>query len=54
MNRPKVDDEAYINFLIGTPKVCSATEAARVQPEMADPAAMMFLPACCIDENRMR
>lgn len=39
MNRPKVDDEAYINFLMATPKVCSATEAARVQPEMADPPA---------------
>lgn len=39
MNRPKVDDEAYINFLIGTPKVCSATEAARVQPEAVDPLA---------------
>ncbi|HRW67676.1 MAG TPA: hypothetical protein P5032_18450 [Candidatus Competibacter sp.] len=39
MNRPKVEDEAYINFLIGTPKVCSATEAARVQPERADPPA---------------
>ena len=32
MNRPKVRDEDYINFLIATPKVCSATEAARVQP----------------------
>ena len=33
MNLPKVNDEAYIHFLIATPKVCSATEAARVQPE---------------------
>lgn len=39
MNRAKVDDETYINFLMATPKVCSATEAARVQPEMADPPA---------------
>lgn len=39
MNRPKVDDEAYINFLMATPKVCSATEAARVQPEAVDPPA---------------
>lgn len=31
MNRAKVSDEDYINFLIATPKVCSATEAARVQ-----------------------
>ena len=33
MNPPKVTDEDYINFLIATPKVYSATEAARVQPE---------------------
>ena len=39
MNPPKVTDEAYINFLMATAKVCSATEAARVQPEMADPPA---------------
>ncbi len=35
MNRPKVSDEDYINFLVATPKVCSATEAERVQPEQA-------------------
>jgi putative transposase len=33
MNPPKVTDEDYIQFLIATPKVCSATEAARVQPD---------------------
>ncbi len=33
MNPPKVSDEDDIQFLIATPKVCSATEAARVQPE---------------------
>ena len=33
MNPPKVSDQDYINFLIATPKVCSATEAARVRPE---------------------
>lgn len=32
MNPPKVNDQDYINFLIATPTVCSATEAARVQP----------------------
>jgi hypothetical protein len=37
MNPPRVTDESYINFLIATPKVCSATEAARVQP--AEPVA---------------
>ncbi|MER2529967.1 MAG: hypothetical protein ABTR07_18775 [Candidatus Competibacter denitrificans] len=36
MNPPKVTDEDYIQFLIATPKVCSATEAARVQPEEAN------------------
>ena len=35
MNPPEVTDEDYIQFLIATPKVCSATEAARVQPEEA-------------------
>lgn len=39
MNPPNVDDETYINFLIATPTVCNATEAARVQPEAADPPA---------------
>lgn len=39
MNPPKVRDEDYINFLIATPKVCSAMEAARVQPKESDPPA---------------
>ncbi len=39
MNPPKVSDRDYIDFLIATPKVCSATEAARVQPEQAAPPA---------------
>lgn len=33
MSPPKVTDESYINFLMATPKVCSATEAARVPPD---------------------
>lgn len=33
MNPAKVTDEDDIQFLIATPKVCSATEAERVQPE---------------------
>src|SRR5436190_7313409 len=36
---PKVDEEDYIPFLIAIPKVCSATEAARVQPTQPDPPA---------------
>ena len=36
MNPPKVSDRDYIDFLIATPTVYSATEAARVQPEGAD------------------
>ncbi len=39
MNSPKVTDEAHINFLIATPRVCSATEAARVQPDQPVPPA---------------
>lgn len=33
MNPARVTPEDYIQFLIGSPKVVSATEAARVQPE---------------------
>jgi hypothetical protein len=33
MSGPKVQPHDYINFLIATPKACSATEAARVQPD---------------------
>ena len=29
----------YIDFLIATPKACSGTEAARVQPDQLDPPA---------------
>lgn len=39
MNPPKVSDRDYIDFLIATPKVCSATEAARVRPEQSAPPA---------------
>lgn len=39
MNPPKCNDEDYINFLVATPRVCSGTEAARVQPEQSDPPA---------------
>jgi hypothetical protein len=33
MNAPRCSAEDYIQFLLATPKVCSATEAARVQPD---------------------
>jgi hypothetical protein len=33
MNEPKVQDLDYIMFLLATPRVVSATEGARVQPE---------------------
>jgi putative transposase len=39
MNPARVQPEAYMNFLIATPKVCSATEAARVQPQQPRPPA---------------
>jgi putative transposase len=39
MNAPKCQAEDYIDFLIATPKVCTATEAARVQPEQPRPPA---------------
>jgi len=39
MNPPKCNEDDYINFLIATPKTCSGTEAARVQPKQADPPA---------------
>lgn len=39
MRPPKVQPDDYIDFLIATPRVCSATEAARVQPDRPDPPA---------------
>lgn len=39
MNAPKVAADDYIDFLIATPKACSATEAARVQPDTPEPPA---------------
>ena len=39
MNAPKCQAEDYIDFLIATPKACSAVEAARVQPQRPDPPA---------------
>ena len=39
MNPPRVQPEDYIDFLIATPKVCSATEASRVQPPKPRPPA---------------
>jgi len=39
MNPPKYNQYDYIDFLIGTQRVYSCTEAARVQPEQADPPA---------------
>lgn len=32
MNPPRCHETDYLHFLLATPKVCSATEAARVQP----------------------
>jgi hypothetical protein len=39
MNPPRVQPEDYIQFLIASPKVVSATEAARVQPLQPQAAA---------------
>jgi len=39
MNEPKVHDLDYINFLLATPRVVSATEAERVQPDEPQRAA---------------
>jgi hypothetical protein len=33
MNPARATDDAYIHYLIGSPRVVSATEAARVQPD---------------------
>jgi hypothetical protein len=33
MNAPRANAEGYVQFLIGSPQVVSATEAARVQPD---------------------
>jgi putative transposase len=39
MSATKVHPSDYIDFLIATPKACSGTEAARVQPDQLDPPA---------------
>ena len=39
MNPPRASAEDYIQFLIATPKVASAAEAARVQPDRPDAPA---------------
>ena len=39
MNAPRCTSEDYIQFLLATPRVCSATEAARVQPDRPDAPA---------------
>jgi hypothetical protein len=39
MNPPRCTAEDYIQFLLATPKVCTATEAARVQPHRPDAPA---------------
>jgi hypothetical protein len=39
MNPPRCTPEDYVQFLLATPKVCSATEAARVQPARPDAPA---------------
>ena len=39
MNAPKVEPDGYMDFLIATPKIYSATEAARVQPDGPRPPA---------------
>jgi hypothetical protein len=39
MNLPKVAASDDIDFLLATPKACSGTEAARVQPDRPDPPA---------------
>ena len=39
MNPPRASAEDYIQFLIATPKVASAAEAARAQPVRSDAPA---------------
>lgn len=38
MNKPKVDAQDYVNFLVATPVAYSCVEAARVQPEAGSSA----------------
>jgi hypothetical protein len=39
MNAPRCSQFDYIDFLVATPRTCSCTEAARVQPEKPDAPA---------------
>jgi len=49
MNQPKYTAIDYINFLIATQKAYSCSEAARVQPEGADPPSHDAILAYCTD-----
>ena len=39
MSEPKVHPDDYMQFLIATPRAYTATEAAKVQPDLPDPPA---------------
>ena len=39
MNAPRCSEFDYIDFLVATPRTCSCTEAARVQPDSTDAPA---------------
>ena len=39
MNAPRCTDFDYIDFLVATPRTCTCTEAARVQPDALKPPA---------------
>ncbi len=43
MNPAKCTAEDYINFVIATPRVITATEAERVQPQNKNAAALRRL-----------
>ncbi len=48
MNAPRCSDEDYIQFLIASPRMVSATEAARAQsPRAASCIALNPIPARC-------
>ena len=43
MNAPRCTEFDYIDFLVATPRTCSCTEAARVQPDSPNaPAHDLF------------
>ena len=51
MNPPKFNIEDYINFIVGSPKIFSCSEAAKVQIGKEKAPSMMQSTEFCIEPS---